>query len=823
MKKIISTTAVLGLVTGSLLLTSAASTAETTSAGISLSCQATPSTSLAGPQEFSTENVTVNIDAPKSVRIGEEFRTAFSIDPVEVELPALPMGAKMESASRLKLDLALPAGVEFLGADIDDSKSNLKGMKVIQVDDAGRPSATGQFLRVTSADNATIGNGPNSARSREGGIKYTMNGSKIDLRFPEITLRLKAKTAGEKSLGVRTQGAASTFARDENFLTMLGKVSAPFVGTIWAPVQCSPRANSKASLDPRASKLASVNVAEASEVALNLEANGTPVAGKPTELTASLEPTAEGTVEFTSGGLKASAPVVDGKATAELTFPTTGEHEVTARFQPKNAGELKEASATTTVTVEGQDADLSVEAPENAPARSRVEVKATVAEGAEGTVRFSLGDATVTAKVDAGVATAELPTGSTPGEQQITAEFTPAPRSAFAAGTASAPITIDAVTGTTIELSADHTGPVRPGQAVSIGATVTPAENTEQAEGKVEFLIDGERITRTLEEHRATVEFTPDRDGEFRVEAKFIPADETQTPAEDVLTVQVQGASETQLEVNAPTDVQPLVEAPTTVTVNPAAAGTVTAVIDGRRTSAEVQEDSGTATLPLVFPREGDFEVPVTFAPANPADAQRAETTINVKVAAPAVSGVDIALTGPNTAVKGEKTNYTATLTPDAGDRHGVTGFLEVLIDGKKVTKDGEPIRIPVVEGIAEFDVLWNRAGAQELTAVFHTTEGKEVSRTATTVTVAGGADKPGETDKPGDNDKPDEDTPDKTGNSSGSSNGGSNSITPSGSNATATDPFAPLVEFFRMLWEWLTSLFSGGGSSTGNSTAPRN
>ena len=102
-------------------------------------------------------------------------------------------------------------------------------------------------------------------------------------------------------------------------------------------------------------------------------------------------------------------------------------------------------------------------------ARSRVEVKATVAQGAEGTVRFRLGDATVTAKVDSGVATAELPTGPNPGQQEITAEFTPAPRSAFAAGTARAPITIDAVTGTTIELSADQAGPIRPGQPVKIG------------------------------------------------------------------------------------------------------------------------------------------------------------------------------------------------------------------------------------------------------------------------------------------------------------------------------------------------------------------
>lgn len=425
MKKVISTTATLALLGGGMLFIPQASLAETTSASMSLSCQATPSTSFAGPQEFSTDNVTVNIDAPKSVRIGEEFRAGFSIDPVEVELPSLPLGAKMESASRLKLDMALPAGVEFLGAEIDESKSNLKGMKILQVDAAGNPSSTGEFLRVTSSDNATIGNGPNSSRNREGGIKYTLNGSKIDLRFPEITLRLKAKTAGEKALGVRTQGEAGTFARDENFLTMLGRVSAPLVGTIWAPVQCSPRASAGAPLDSRAAKLASVTVEDASEVALNLEATGTPVAGQPATLSARLEPAAEGTVEFTSGSLKTSAPVVDGVATAELTFPITGEHEVKANFQPKNSGEFKPATATTTVTVAGQDATLNVEVPENAPARSRVEVKATVAQGAEGTVRFRLGDSTVTARVNDGVATAELPTGPNPGQQEITAGFPP--------------------------------------------------------------------------------------------------------------------------------------------------------------------------------------------------------------------------------------------------------------------------------------------------------------------------------------------------------------------------------------------------------------
>lgn len=449
-------------------------------------------------------------------------------------------------------------------------------------------------------------------------------------------------------------------------------------------------------------------------MALNLEATGTPVAGQPATLSARLDPAAEGTVEFTSGSLKASAPVVDGVATAELTFPITGEHEVKANFQPKNSGEFKPATASTTVTVAGQDAALNVDVPANAPARSRVEVKATVAQGAEGTIRFRLGDATVTAKVDAGVASAELPTGPTPGQQEITAEFTPAPRSVFAASTASAPITIDAVTGTTIELSADQTGPVRPGQPVSISATVTPAENTERAEG------------------------------------------------------------------------------------------TVTAVIDGRRISAEVQEDTGTATLPLVFPREGEFEVPITFTPANPADAKRAATKTTITVAAPATSDAEIALNGPAAAEKGQSTSYTATLTPQVGSQRNVTGFLEIPIDGKPVAKDGETARIPVVEGIAEFDVLWNRADVQELTAVFHNASGEEVSRTTTTVTVTG------DTGTPGD------------GNNQSPGDGGDNQVTPGGSSSSAANPFAPLIDFFRMLWEWLTSLFSGGSSSSGSSIASR-
>lgn len=175
------------------------------------------------PADLSAENVSVNVTSPTDVEIGEEFTTTYSIDPVSVEVPSLPLGARLETASRLKLDFALPDGVTFVGSNIDESNANLNGLHVLQVNEAGYPDENGRILRLTSADNATIGNGPNSSRNSHGGIRYDITGSHIDLRFPVIQLNLRADTEGDKHFGVRTAGAAGNFGADENFLTRTSK------------------------------------------------------------------------------------------------------------------------------------------------------------------------------------------------------------------------------------------------------------------------------------------------------------------------------------------------------------------------------------------------------------------------------------------------------------------------------------------------------------------------------------------------------------------------------------------------------------------------
>ena len=341
---------------------------------MSLTCKATSSTSLASPQVFSAEDVSVNVTAPTDVGIGEEFSTTYSIDTVSVAVPSLPMSARLESASRLKLDFALPEGVTFTGAEIDESDANLKGFRVPQVNEAGNVDPNGCILRLNSADNATIGNGPNSSKNSHGGIRYDITGSHIDLRFPVIQLKLRADTEGEKNFGVRTAGAAGNFGADENSLTMNAQTSSiDFIGRGWAPTQCSPRPSETAPIGPRATQLATVKVnpkPAAADTSLELGEVTEAFAGTPVPLTAAVAPAdAPGTVTFSSGEHSTGpvevvfhqgdaevgrATVVDGVAATTVSVPdekATPTFRTVASDMETDTQELTGAEATTDVDV----------------------------------------------------------------------------------------------------------------------------------------------------------------------------------------------------------------------------------------------------------------------------------------------------------------------------------------------------------------------------------------------------------------------------------------------------------------------------------------
>ncbi|MDK8768930.1 Ig-like domain repeat protein [Corynebacterium freneyi] len=781
-------------VAGFVVLPMAIADEVTNTASMSLTCKATPSTSLVGPQVFSADDVSVNVTSPEDVEIGEDFSTTFTIDPVSVAVPSLPLGAQLRTASRLKLDFALPEGVDFVGADIDESNANLQGMRVLRVNESGYEDPNGRILRLTSANNDTIGNGPNSSKNSHAGIRYNITGSTIDLRFPVIKLNMRADTEGDKNFGVRTAGNAGNYGADENFLTMLGDVRA-LGSTIWAPVQCSPRASESAPIDARASQLTTVKVnpkPAAVDTSMSLGGVSDAVAGTPVELTAAIEPAdAAGTVVFSSGEhVSEPVEVVDGRATGELTFPEAGEYQVTAAFTPANAEAHTASSTTGTVTVAGRSANLAVTAAESAPARGHVEATATVEPGATGTVAFRIGEgAEVTADVDAatGTATASVPTGTAVGAQTLTAEYRPTTGSPFAPAKATTDVEVTAITETSLELSGVEQ-PVHPGETVTLSAEVIPAENTENAAGQVIFTIEGRDIPADVADNRAAIEVIPDRGGEFPVKARFVPADNTQTPAEAEGTLRVIAAGDTAITAQAPTDVEPMVEAPTTVTIDPAAAGTVTATIDGRKITAEVNPEDGTATLPLVFPREGDYTVPVEFTPADPRTAKAARTTIDVTVAAPTYDSVSVAFTNEPKGTIGEKHVFRADVTPNAGDKSNVSGFLTLKSNSEKVMKDGAEVRIPVVRGIADFDMVWPTPGVKTLEGTFVGTEGKDLGTGTATVTIT---DENGEI-PPTDGDA--DENPDTGGDLPSTPGTGSSDI----------------KSFFERLWKFIVDLFTG-------------
>lgn len=397
-----------------------------------------------------------------------------------------------------------------------------------------------------------------------------------------------------------------------------------------------------------------------------------------------------------------------------------------------------------------------------------------------------------------------MPTGTAVGAQTLTAEYRPTTGSPFAPAKATTDVEVTAVTDTTLELDGLD-NPVHPGESVPLTARITPAENTDVAAGEVIFTVEGRDVSVDVADNVASLEVIPDRGGEFPVKARFVPADDTQTPAEAEGTLRVVAAGDTVITAQAPTDVEPMVEAPTTVTVDPAAAGVVTATVDGRKITADVDAATGTATLPLVFPREGDFTVPVEFTPADPRTAKAARTSIDVTVTAPAYDSVTVDLTGPDTGVIGEQQTFRATVTPNAGDKSAVSGFLTLTNNGKPVMKDGAEVRIPVVRGIADFDMVWPTPGVKTLEGTFVGTEGKALGTGTATVTIT---DENGEI-PPTDGDT--DENPDTGGDLPSNPGTGSSDIR----------------SFFERLWKFIVDLFTGKltpgtlGSSNGSSDRP--
>lgn len=749
------------LISGAVVLPQAMAANKTATMSVTCTASDIP---LIGSTDFSAGDVNINVEAPEKVTVGEEFETTFSIDPVKADLSGLPMGATITEAWRLKLDLQLPPNLTNVTTSIDESNANLKGIKALKVNDSGNVDPNGEFIRLTSADNATIGNGPNS-KSAPGGVSYRPSGKTLELSFPTITLKATATAPGNLDFGVRTKGQAGSHNNDQNFLTLGASVKV----SVFKPnvtARCSPRTAADAPLDERASRLISIEAEDqkpAQDTSVALTAPEA-TAGKPTELTATVSPAeATGTVVFKSGSMTSAAiEVENGKATTQMTFPEAGTHPVTATFTPADAAKFNASSGQQDITVEGQDAGLQLQAPDTVNAADgTVDVTAKVDANAEGTVEFSLGDGSVVSqKVTNGEATASLPIGDATGASELKAVFKPATGSPFKTATATKNVTIEAAAHTTMALTAE--GEATVGQPATVVAHITPSEGTTEAKGEVTFTYDGAENKVEVQDNKAVLELTPETAGELVITANYAPVDRTQSAAtaETTLTVaeKVDPQASVSLNVALPGSIEKGKPVDATVTVTPDnATGTVSTMVEGKKVEAEVV--NGTATLPLTFTETGAKRLTFTFTPTDAKKFTDASNSADITVTdpgevmpeepgEPGESGEpgdnqgddtpgdeaptipeeinDVVIT-PGEALQGDIVlgkveGKTANVTVADADGKGVFGTLKVLVDGKPAQLNGEDAEISVVGGKAKWIMDIFDAGKHVVTLQFFDT-----------------------------------------------------------------------------------------------------
>ena len=467
------------------------------------SCQATPSTSLAGPQHKVVAASAI-VTAPATVNAGQTF--TYRIQPGPGSYPDSESGGTTAGLSRLKFDFEIPANTTFVDATVvAGTGGNLAGVapNVLRIGTSGSVDAAGPLLRL-SGNNQVIGNSPTSSGNSEGGItapklKKNLDGTANSggnsiFQLPAVDVTVVAGSAGTITPKLRVAGNAASYNSDENYSTSLAKASAPIVGTVWAPTRCSPRDSSSGALNAGGGALATIAVSTpevSTTTAVTVPATAT--AGAPVTLSATVSPAPNGgTVQFKDGDANIGAPVTvtGGTATLNHTFATAGARSVSAVFAGV-AGFTGSTSAPQTVDVQpaavvAVPTSTTVTLPATATTGSAAGLTATIAPvPAGGTVQFKSDNTPIGAPVDVvgGVATLAH-AFTTAGHHNITASYSGAigfapSQSASATLSVDAPAPSDVATVTTVTALPNATV----GTKVDLSATVAPST----ASGTVQF------------------------------------------------------------------------------------------------------------------------------------------------------------------------------------------------------------------------------------------------------------------------------------------------------------------------------------------------
>ncbi|MEV0948724.1 Ig-like domain-containing protein [Rhodococcus sp. NPDC049939] len=270
------------------------------------------------------------------------------------------------------------------------------------------------------------------------------------------------------------------------------------------------------------------------------------------------------------------------------------------------------------------------------------------------------------------------------------------------------------------------------GAPVTLSATVTGGHEGD----KVDFHDGDTKIGdgRLNDDGVATIEWTPDTDGEHTLSAKFPKTSRANSSQSDTQTVTVAAPEVTSTTLTGPTTALTGEEVAFTAQVTPIPTGGTVQFKNGETDlgpAVEVNAD-GVATLPHTFGASGTYEISAVYSGA-PWFTGSTSGNHAVEVN----EGTSTTLTGPTTALTGEEVAFTAQITPNPAG--GTVQF-----------KDGETDLGPAVEvnadGIAALPHTFEAAGTYEISAVFsgtpaflestsanHTVEVSEVTTTTLT------------------------------------------------------------------------------------------
>ena len=779
---------------------------------------------VVGSQTINLDSgIKVNVTAPTSVEVDDEFEVKVNIEPIDIDFSSLPSGVSLLQASRLKLDMLRPAGTDLLNYQLTGGNLGTESAQIITVDENGRQTPTGQFLRLTDKGHNTIGNGGNAGTNSHAGLGMDLRGKKtIRLEFPAVTLKFKARSAGNAVIGLRDADKGTVGAAN-NAITMLASANA-FITTAWAQAGCIPSGD--------AGNLASIQIKDpvATATVTTLEGPDSVSFGQPSTFSAKVDPAVPGTMRFRSGSTQVDVPVnpETGVATTELIFNTAGSNEVTATFLPSDSKRFQSSTATKSVEVTREVADIVLNVPAAIEVGVRAAVAATLPQGAKGTLKLETSDGqSRTQAINNGGDFTTNFVFAEPGEVSVTANFTPAADSPISLNPAVGTINVEAADSTSLTLDGvSEDVPV--GTPVTITARVNRAPDTTNTDGAVQFEIDGRRVNVPVVDGVATVSHTFTRIGTPLVRATYLPgeaSEQTEASTEATVNVIAQQSQTAKITIDGPDSVIQGKSTTYNFNVAPATNGQLTVFVDGRKVAENVDVVNGAAQADITIPRgaAGNHTIRAEFRAEGSDKATAVQEKEIAAVPVANIGTVEGALEADSYSVEAGKNipvRFIATPTDEGVAREDIFGYVELSNNGTVIKgKDGQPVRIPVVEGVADMNVRFasGTPAANELMATFYSAEGTKITTAQQTFTVTSDTD--GGDDSGSSLGSLDEDASGSLG-SLGSSNGQGSTdstnpvVTPAGNsqmtdNPTGETPRGGFMAFLNTLMDFFKKFFS--------------